>query len=65
MRHLAALSDVREIGNDRFAHSKFSRELAANPMVDAFKFMYVQGIVRSDHPNRHFTDGPTARTTSG
>lgn len=41
MRHLAAMSSVREVGSDQYVHSKYSRELAFNPMVNAFKFMYV------------------------
>jgi hypothetical protein len=42
MRHLAAVSDVREVASDQYAHSKYSRGLASNPLVDAFKYMYVQ-----------------------
>lgn len=41
MRHLAALSDVREVSSDRYVHSKYSRELAKYPLEDAFKYMYV------------------------
>ena len=41
MRHLAAVSDVREVGKDQYVHSKYSRGLASNPLVDAFKYMYV------------------------
>lgn len=41
MRHLAAMSSVREVGSDQYVHSKYSRELASNPTVNAFKFMYV------------------------
>lgn len=40
MRHLAAMSSVREVGSDQYVHSRYSRELAHNPMVNAFKFMY-------------------------
>ena len=42
MRHLAAVSDVREVGSDQYVHSKYSRGLSSNPLVDAFKYMYVQ-----------------------
>jgi hypothetical protein len=41
MRHLAAVSDVREVASDRYIHSKYSRGLASNPLEDAFKYMYV------------------------
>lgn len=41
MRHLAAVSDVREVGSDQYVHSKYSRGLSSNPLVDAFKYMYV------------------------
>lgn len=41
VRHLAAVSDVREVGSDQYVHSKYSRGLASNPLVDAFKYMYV------------------------
>lgn len=44
MRHLAAVSDVREVGSDQYVHSKYSRGLASNPLVDAFKYMYVHAF---------------------
>ena len=45
MRHLSATFSVREVARDQYVHSKYSRELVANPAVDAFKYMYVASFV--------------------
>lgn len=43
MRHLAAMSTVREVGSDLYIHARYSRELATNSaVVEGFKFMYAQ-----------------------
>jgi len=56
MRHLAAVSDVREVGKDQYVHSKYSRGLASNPLVDAFKYMYVNASSGVAHSNILATD---------
>lgn len=65
MRHLAAMSSVREVGSDQYVHSKYSRELASNPMVNAFKFMYVNAV--RDRYNLHTVsaDALADTTTTG
>ena len=50
MRHLAAVSDVREVGRDQYVHSKYSRGLASNPLEDAFKYMCVHPPSAVDLP---------------
>lgn len=62
MRHLAALSDVREVASDRYVHSKYSRELAAYPLVDAFKYMCVHATLHSARPYGRTTDDFTVST---
>jgi hypothetical protein len=42
MRHLSAMSSVREVARDQYVHSKYSRELVKNPAMDAFKYMCVR-----------------------
>jgi hypothetical protein len=44
MRHLSAMTSVREVARDQYVHSKYSRELVKNPAMDAFKYMYVRAI---------------------
>jgi len=48
MRHLSAMSSVREVARDQYVHSKYSRELTRNPAMDAFKYMYVRASERSN-----------------
>ena len=64
MRHLYATFSVREVARDQYVHSKYSRELVANPAVDAFKYMYVASFVlfcllpgqhRKPSTHRHIT----------
>jgi len=53
MRHLSAMSSVREVARDQYVHSKYSRELVRNPAMDAFKYMYVRASERA-YPIHHF-----------
>ena len=51
MRHLSATFSVREVARDQYVHSKYSRELVANPAVDAFKYMYVASSCSVSFPD--------------
>jgi hypothetical protein len=64
MRHLSATFSVREVARDQYAHSRYSRELVANPAVDAFKYMYVFELVLF-HPHFHsFSSSPSNQLNS-
>jgi hypothetical protein len=62
MRHLAALSDVLEVASDQYIHSRYSRELAKYPLVDAFKYMYDHAPARLPLPHELRTDGLAVST---
>jgi len=63
MRHLAALSDVREVASDQYIHSRYSRALATYPLVEAFKYMYEHALVRFDSLCHQCPDDLAASTT--
>lgn len=64
MRHLAALSDVREVASDQYVHSKYSRELAKYPLEDAFMYMYVYANLGVASPSKFRTDDFTVSMTT-
>ena len=56
MLHLAAVSDVREVGSDQYVHSKYSHVLASKPLVDALKYTYVHAASGKSLPCGLVTD---------